>query len=253
ETTLEKGETNPLDATKNYPGALADLSGTNLSAASESKKADETICIRIPVSAMFSSGSPVSRREAQQPSQYKLINVFPSDTDLKIRKSYAMSFDTETKNAKWVYEILNKETIVKECERPEYFGHGYVKGHLAAAANHRWCREANNDANLFSNMIPQNSTLNNNKNEICNVHVYTGPLYRRPMDHSVLGGKRVPSHLFKVIIVENVKGTVEEPKCYMTPNEAPQTNNSNDCKVNIEDIQRFSGLKFIEHRPNKNM
>uniref|UniRef100_A0A672L885 Uncharacterized protein n=1 Tax=Sinocyclocheilus grahami TaxID=75366 RepID=A0A672L885_SINGR len=185
--------------------------------------------IRIPFSAMFSSGSPVSCRETQQPSRYKLINGFPSDTDLKIRKSYAMSFDTETKNAKWVYEILNKETIVNECERPEDFGQGYVKGHLAAAANHRWCREANNDANLFSNIIPQNSTLNNSTwktlenevvtNKICNVHVYTGPLYLKQMDNSVLGGKRVPTHLFKVIIVENVNGTVRAPACYVMPNE----------------------------------
>uniref|UniRef100_A0A673IY47 ENPP1-3/EXOG-like endonuclease/phosphodiesterase domain-containing protein n=1 Tax=Sinocyclocheilus rhinocerous TaxID=307959 RepID=A0A673IY47_9TELE len=224
-------------ATKNYPGAPADLSGTNVSAASESEKADETICIRIPFSAMFSSGSPVSRREAQQPSQYKLINGFPSDTDLKIRKSYALSFDTETKNAEWVYEILNKETIVKEGQ----------KTLDKAMSKVIWLQLP------ITGGVGKQIIMLIYKNEICNVHVYTGPLYLRPMDHSVLGGKRVPSHLFKVIIVENVNGTVEEPKCYMTPNETPQTNNSNDCKVNTEDIQRFSGLKFIEHRPNKNI
>ncbi|XP_058624585.1 uncharacterized protein LOC131536001 [Onychostoma macrolepis] len=254
-------------ATRNDPSAPANQSGTNVSAASESEKADETICIRIPFSAMFSSGSPVSQRVRHQLSHYKLINGFPSDTDLRIRKSYAMSFDTETMNAKLVYEILNRETLVDRCDRPDDFGNGYVKGHLAAARNHRWCREANNDANLFSNMIPQDSTLNNStwkslendcrnmtrNTQIRNVHVYTGPLYRRPMDHSVLGGKRVPSHLFKVIIKENVNGTVEEPECFVIPNEAPQTNGRNVQRVNIEFIERNSGLMFIERRPNMNM
>ncbi len=153
-------------------------------------------------------------------------------------------------------------TLVKNCQQIS-FGHGYVKGHLAAAANHRWCREAFNDTYLFSNMIPQNRTLNNStwvrlenycrnmirNQQISNVHVYTGPLYNFT-DNLVLEGKRVPSHLFKVIIVEKVSGTVEEPECYVMPNEEPQSTNIDFYRMDIRHFQRDSGLTFIERRPS---
>ncbi len=247
--------------TKN-PGPPADQSGTDVSTASES----ETIYIRIPFSAMFRIRNPRNQPVTHIASPYKLINGLPSDTDLSIRKSYAMSFDTETRNAKFVYEILNRNTLVNNCQQ-RIFGHGYDRGHLAAARNHKWCREAFDESNLFSNMIPQNSTLNNStwksleyhcrdmtfNQEIKNVHVYTGPLYLKRMDHFEFEGKRVPSHLFKVIIVEKRNGTVEEPECYMMPNVAPESTDFHSYKVNIEDIQRHSGLTFIERRPHQNM
>uniref|UniRef100_A0A672L880 Uncharacterized protein n=1 Tax=Sinocyclocheilus grahami TaxID=75366 RepID=A0A672L880_SINGR len=201
-------------------------------------------------------------------SRYKLINEFPSDNIVNITRSYAMSFDNYTGNAEWVYEILNRNTLVNNCD-PISFGQGYVKGHLAAAANHRWCREAYNDTYLFRNIIPQNHLLNirtwkdlenrcrnmttdNEIRNIRNVHVYTGPLYIRPMRVFDLEGRRkiVPTHLFKVIIVENVNGTVNAPGCFVMPNEAPQTTDLDVFRVNIEEFQRVSGLTFIEHGLN---
>uniref|UniRef100_A0A673IRP4 Uncharacterized protein n=1 Tax=Sinocyclocheilus rhinocerous TaxID=307959 RepID=A0A673IRP4_9TELE len=185
-------------------------------------------------------------------SRYKLINGFPSDNIVNITRSYAMSFDNNTGNAELVYEILNRNTLVNNCD-PISFGQGYDKGHLAAARNHR-------------NIIPQNHLLNirvwkdlENKcrnmttdNEIRNVHVYTGPLYIRPMPYFELEGRRkiVPTHLFKVIIVENVNGTVRAPGCYVMPNEAPQTTDLNVYRMNIGEFQRVSGLTFIEHGLN---
>uniref|UniRef100_A0A671KJK5 Uncharacterized protein n=1 Tax=Sinocyclocheilus anshuiensis TaxID=1608454 RepID=A0A671KJK5_9TELE len=216
---------------------------------------DESIYIRIPLLETFHN-EPTARDHLVPyvTSRYKLINGFPSDNIVNITRSYAMSFDSYTGNAEWVYEILNRNTLVNNCD-PISFGQGYDKGHLAAAANHRWCREAYNDTYLLRNIIPQNHLLNirvwkdlenrcrnmSTDNEIRNVHVYTGPLYIRPMHHFELEGrsKIVPTHLFKVIIVENVNGTVRAPGCYVMPNEAPQTTDLNVYRMNIGEFQRL--------------
>ncbi|KAK9978572.1 hypothetical protein ABG768_020317 [Culter alburnus] len=197
-------------------------------------------------------------------SRYKLINGAPSNVPLW-KKSYAMSFDNITRNAKWVYEVLNKETSVNNCVQ-EPFGDPYEGGHLAAAANHRWCWEALNDTNLNCNIIPQHKTLNKgpwkvlenwcrelrNQTGVHNVHVYSGPLYYRPileqMNPRIIGDKLVPTHLFKVIIVENEDGTVEEPECYVMPNDVPFSPDRRDYFVDIRFLQDISGLTFIEHR-----
>ncbi|XP_058624274.1 endonuclease G, mitochondrial-like [Onychostoma macrolepis] len=267
-------------ATRNDPGAPDDQSGTNVSAAeseeAENHTEDETIYIRIPVTVMFGSEPGDVVKPVQSPN--KLINGFPSNTDIRKRKSYVMSFDNETNNAKWVYEILNSDSLVDNCRKLKPFENDYHKGHLAAAANHRWCREANHDTNLFSNIIPQHKKLNQGmwkklenrcrkiqqKKMECNVHVYTGPLYLREKNDACfrvrkfremnrMGGKVIPTHLFKVIIVENKNGTVEEPECYVMPNEEPEHENLTDYNWDIKNIEAASGLTFIQHRPNANM
>ncbi|KAK9978576.1 hypothetical protein ABG768_020321 [Culter alburnus] len=254
-------------ATGNYPRALEGKYEPGV--ASRSEENDEIICIRIPLREMFHNEP--SFREQEIPnvrSDYKLIKGLPSDADIRIRKSYAMSFNTDTGNASWVYELLNRETSAKNCKKPiTEFGNPYHRGHLAASANHKWCREASNDANLKSNITPQHEGLNlrtwkkleercrslRGQNGICNVHVYSGPLYLRDefgqTYYGILQGKKVPTHFFKVIIVENENGTVREPECYVMSNDNPPSSDLRDYIVDIEDIERVSGLTFIERRP----
>uniref|UniRef100_A0A672KLY3 Uncharacterized protein n=1 Tax=Sinocyclocheilus grahami TaxID=75366 RepID=A0A672KLY3_SINGR len=135
----------------------------------------------------------------------------------------------------------------------------YVRGHLAAAANHMWCQEAYKDTYLISNMTPQLKSINNGiwkmlenycrkiiyKDEVRNVHVYTGPLYLNSNEGLTMEGKAVPTHYFKVVIVENVNGKAKV-ECYM----APQTTDLNVYRMNIGEFQRVSGLTFIEHGLN---
>uniref|UniRef100_A0A673JAM9 Uncharacterized protein n=1 Tax=Sinocyclocheilus rhinocerous TaxID=307959 RepID=A0A673JAM9_9TELE len=184
-------------------------------------------------------------------SHYKLIDGVPETEnifdDIMKKKSYVMSFNHQTRNANWVYEILNRDTTANNHVEPAPFGHNYHRGHLAAAANHRWCWEALDDADVIDNIVPQHRNLNTGpwltledgcrrrataQNNIRNVHVYSGPLYRRLMDPLMIQGKQVPSHFFKVIIEENVDGTVNQPD------------------ITIEDIQNATGLTFIVIRPN---
>lgn len=220
---------------------------------------------------------------------YKNINGKPSVK----RKSYAMSFNNETNNADWVYEILNESTLAKNCSKPEFNNKYYQKGHLAAAANHMWCLEAKNDASVMRNRVPQYYTLNNrmwkilendcrakinncnvcqiNKSKCkckckskskCNVHVYTGPVYNpdpNPCFVSYKGKdnemryKTLPTALFKVIIVEHDNGTVQAPECYLIPNEDSKSNDYSKHSVRINCIERVTGLTFTEPLPSKTM
>lgn len=199
-----------------------------------------------------SNESPCSSVESEN-YNYILIEGFPSRKEIRKRKSYVMSYNNNTKNADWVYEILNESTLEEKWKEHMWFGKNeleektvYQRGHLAAAANHRWCQEAYHDTYLMSNLIPQLSVLNQGmwktlerhcrelaKTTGCNVHVYTGPLYLKKKGKGVYVPKTnpnngemkaVPTHLFKVIIVEN-KGTVENLECYMMPNEQPEYDN----------------------------
>ncbi|XDV12081.1 hypothetical protein PO909_000825 [Leuciscus waleckii] len=183
----------------------------------------------------------------------------------------------------------------------------YHQGHLAAAANHTWCMEAYHDTYLMSNMAPQLRDLNSSvwkilenycrslvlEDNVRNVHVYTGPLYLReptegidtesesedenlyrsdPSEIKRLGGKVMPTHFFKVVIVENMDGTVKEPDCYRMPNTNSEYETTSemyqidmaDIKDNkekiidllsyywkhIDVIEAQSGLKFKERCPN---
>ncbi|XP_051743117.1 uncharacterized protein LOC127508786 [Ctenopharyngodon idella] len=248
---------------KKCPGAPNDQSSPIVHTALECEAAvDETIYIRIPLSEIFHNRGGVQEDQNIR-SKYKLKDGLPSDTNLRRKKSYVMAFNSETRNANWVYEILNRSTTADNYVKPKTFGHDYHRGHLAAAANHRWCEEAVNDTYLNSNLVPQHKHLNNriwkkleyycrNKvnQDVLNVHVYTGPLYLSAMYYPKLREKTVPSHLFKVVIVENEDGTVKEPECYMIPNEVPLSKDLQTYRTNIEYIESVSGLILTERRPD---
>ncbi|KAK7175473.1 hypothetical protein R3I93_002398 [Phoxinus phoxinus] len=232
----------------------------------------EAIYIHIPFHVMLCNELHIQELPIQeaQPvvSQYKLRSGSPSPINetLMKRKSYTMSINNETRQIKWVYEILNKTTLADNCVRQKEFGNPYHRGHLAADRNHKWCREAFSDANLNINLVPQHKTLNKGPwimaenrcrdltNGGNNVHVYTGPLYINDesgqMGYGVREGKLVPTYFFKVIIVEKDDGTVLKPECYLMPNQNPAHSDLEKYIVDINDLQSLSGLTFIERRPN---
>ncbi len=242
----------------------------------------EFIYIRVPLSEMI----PIEREQSVENvrSDYKLIAAVPEtgnpSNEIRRRKSYVMSFNRDTMNANWVYEILNKDTVPENPVERATFGETYDRGHLAAAANQKWCCEALDDANMIDNIVPQHQGLNRGlwktleyncrskakSPNIRNVHVYSGPLYKRDMNPQRIQWKRVPSHFFKVIIVENMNGRVNKPQYYLFPNqnlrghpgqenedilELYKVNNYGNRDERDNTIKdRFSELRFIHIGPN---
>ncbi|XP_061624962.1 endonuclease G, mitochondrial isoform X2 [Phyllopteryx taeniolatus] len=172
-------------------------------------------------------------------------------------------------------------TRVSACVRPcsvhvfhratngDYRGSGLDRGHMAAAANHKWSQKAMDDTFYLTNVAPQNPHMNqnawNNLEKLCrsltklyaNVYVCTGPLYlpRQEADgklyvhYQVLGPNHiaVPTHFFKVLVLERdgTQGGVEL-RSYVLPNEPVDEKIPLErFLVPIETIERASGLLFL--------
>ncbi|KAA0714301.1 Endonuclease G, mitochondrial [Triplophysa tibetana] len=211
---------------------------------------------------------------------------FPSLSNIKTRESYVTSYDPRNRTAAWVIEQLNPETLTgtsdrKNCNFKEdetvhvyhrstnsdYKGSGFDRGHLAAAANHKWNQKAMDDTFYLSNVSPQNPHLNqnawNNLEKYCrsltkhyqNVFVCTGPLYlprhepdgKMYVKYQVVGTNHVavPTHFFKVVILEKQRGDVEL-RSYVMPNMPVEEKIPLErFLVPIESIERASGLLFV--------
>ncbi|KAM4697064.1 endonuclease G, mitochondrial [Rhinophrynus dorsalis] len=210
----------------------------------------------------------------------------PGLSQLKSRQSHVLSYDPRLRGPGWVLEHLTEERLQGTADRAlsefredesvhpyhraansDYQGSGFDRGHLAAAANHRWNQQAMDETFLLSNVYPQNPHLNqkawNNLERHCrklskknkNVYVCTGPLFlpKKELDgklyvrYQVIGSNNVavPTHFFKVVIVEKFNGEIEL-QSYVMPNcpvdeKIPLTH----FLVPIESIERAAGLLFV--------
>ena len=98
----------------------------------------------------------------------------PGVAQLKSRASYVLCYDPRTRGALWVVEQLRPEGLRGDGDRSscdfhedesvhayhratnaDYRGSGFDRGHLAAAANHRWSQKAMDDTFYLSNVAPQ--------------------------------------------------------------------------------------------------
>lgn len=259
----------------------------------------QTVYIRIPLSDMVSNESTSGGKDEEKGKTgnkptYKLIDRYPKLPQIQKKKSYIIFYNPKTRNAMCTYEILNRDTLSKHInpsneknsennqaktelkentdskqESDQRDLNQMTRGHLATAANHRWCREAYQDVNIENNMAPQHLALNNGiwkalenncqtifedeNNNIRNVHVYTGPLYnyketkKSSEKPRFWHDKEVPTHFFKVIIKEHEEGTVNM-ECYKMPNtDNPKDTDLNKYEVQIKQIENESGLKFTEN------
>ncbi|XP_008334598.1 endonuclease G, mitochondrial [Cynoglossus semilaevis] len=150
----------------------------------------------------------------------------------------------------------------------DYKGSGFDRGHLAAAGNHKWSQKAMDDTFYLSNIAPQNPHLNKISwnhleamsrsltKRYLNVYVCTGPLYlpRQEADgklyvrYQVIGRNHVavPTHFFKVLILEQMDGRGVELRSYVLPNEPVDEKIPLErFLVPIETIERASGLLFV--------
>lgn len=235
----------------------------------------------LPVPAVHASELTVS------PGTAVMKYGFPSLANIRSRDSYVTSYDPRTRTASWVIEKLEAASLLGSSDRnqcqfkeddsihvfhratnSDFKGSGFDRGHLAAAANHKWSQKAMNDTFYLSNIAPQNPHLNqnswNNLEKLCrsltrhypSVYVCTGPLYlpRQEADgklyvhYQVLGRNHVavPTHFFKVVILEQPGGQGVELRSYVLPN-APVDEKIplERFLVPIETIERASGLLFV--------
>ncbi|GFS05846.1 endonuclease G, mitochondrial-like [Elysia marginata] len=154
----------------------------------------------------------------------------------------------------------------------DYAGSGYDRGHMAAAANHRQSENAMKQTFTLSNVAPQvgqgfNRDAWNNLEKYVralarknrNIYVCTGPLFlpqyepggKLYVKYEVIGQNHVavPTHFFKVVVIENNSGQLEL-QSYVMPNQAlPPEVRVHHYLAPLDMIERSAGLNFFQNIP----
>lgn len=143
---------------------------------------------------------------------------------------------------------------------------GFDRGHLAPAANHKNNKESLANTFYLSNISPQVPQFNRGYwaklekhiRELTKhfdvVHIITGPLFlpeeendgKKYVKYQVIGKNdvAVPTHFFKVIILENLSGE-QDRYAYILPN-TPISSNSRleQFLVTTQKVEKLAGLMF---------
>ncbi len=157
---------------------------------------------------------------------------------------YTLCFNEEWKQAHWVYYELTKEEVednkvrrknnfrtdpkITNSVHPfDYRNSGYDRGHLAPAADMRFCPIAMNESFFMSNMSPQIPELNrkewakleNHARELAieneSILIYTGPvLLHEPKELIGESEVGVPFYYYKIVELSD-----EKRICFALPNE----------------------------------
>ena len=204
------------------------------------------------------------------------------------RTGYSLAYDARTHNPSWVYEHLTADNIKGDTDRsqfrfkeddtiPEhlratpadYKGNGLDQGHMAPAADHRASSDAMKDTFYLTNICPQCPQFNRHYwaklekhvRDLTAIHtdvyVITGPLYlpyqegkRRFVKYQVIGSNdvAVPSHFFKVIMLNNEKGE-KQVRAYILPNTviAPSTP-LDHFRTTAQKVEKAAGLLLFNHQ-----
>uniref|UniRef100_A0A1I7VHG7 Endonuclease n=1 Tax=Loa loa TaxID=7209 RepID=A0A1I7VHG7_LOALO len=205
----------------------------------------------------------------EQPSRASQIMRYgyPGFDNLRTFEDYVLSYDRRNRIAHWVVEHLSAEKLVYNSSNS-----GYDRGHLAAAGNHRQSQNAIDQTFLLSNMAPQvGKGFNRGKwNELekhirklarkqKNVYVCTGPLFLPKLEkdgslfikYKVVGRNNiaVPTHFFKVVLVELMDGKFEL-EAYILPNTViPDDTPLNSFMVPLDSIERSAGFLIFDKLP----
>ncbi|XP_052768716.1 nuclease EXOG, mitochondrial-like [Mya arenaria] len=154
------------------------------------------------------------------------------------------------------------------AENSDYWKSGWSRGHMAPAGDNKYNQESMNESFYLSNVVPQNLDNNagfwNRLEMYCrdltkkypSVHVLSGPLFmpkgeedgKRYVKYQVIGqnGVAVPTHLFKVIVVEDKLGEPVAMATFIVPNEPINFDHKlTEYQVPMETLEGVVGMKII--------
>jgi len=208
---------------------------------------------------------------------------FPDTEMLRYRKGYVLSYDAARRVPRWVAERLDQSVIdgdlsdeerifrvddslapVLRVTSADFEDSGYVRGRLAAAANHRGDPAEFRETYRLSNVAPQlgpefrarvwtglEQRVRDWARAAQDLYVVTGTLYL-PVDDSgevrypVFGERRiaVPTHFYKVLLREN--GRDRSMLAFLVPHGPVEGDvDYADFLVSVDEIERLSGLDFF--------
>ena len=200
----------------------------------------------------------------------------PENKGVKIsNKYYSVDYNTEHKQANWVYYMLTQSHITgntprsssfQDCKqgdifsatKKDYVRSGYDKGHLCPAADMKLSKEAMKETFQMWNMSPQEPSLNRGKwadlealvrsyikDQTDTLFVVTGPLFINNKGSIGKGEVTVPGFYYKVVYFPK-KGGIG----FLMPNQKI-SNQLQAWQVSIRLIEALTGIDFFPQLPKK--
>jgi endonuclease G len=177
--------------------------------------------------------------------------------------AYSVSYDEWHKIPKWVAYSLSREELggyarrkgkqfhqdpkapFRQADRFDYRGSGWTNGHLAPAADFSWSDKAMDDTFYYTNICPQDETLNGGSwqrlenrfrdwaQRFGEIYIVTGPIVGKAENGTIgTNNVTVPDAFFKAVlardgdsyqtvafIMENSAATQPYPQCCLTVND----------------------------------
>jgi len=206
-----------------------------------------------------------------------LLEIPALDTDGRIVRhgAFVTSYNTETLIPDWVaYELTAEETGgekkregiefrkdpdlkgVTQAMREDYSGSGWTKGHMMPAADAAFSNSTMAETFYFTNICPQNETLNAGDwqylekrvrqwaNRYGSVWVVTGPIVGENRYGTI--GERdvvVPDAFYKALLVRKKNGSYSAIAFVMDNDE--ERYYLKDCLMSVNDLEALTGFDFF--------
>ena len=193
------------------------------------------------------------------------------------RTGYTASYNSDTRLPNWVAWQLTAEhtsgphkrggiDFAEDEDVPEpratdndYYRSGYDRGHLCPSADNKWSEAAQRESFLFTNICPQNHSLNagdwNEMEQQCrrwaeelgSIYIVSGPILYKGK-HKTIGKNKVvvPEAFFKVVLC-----TEGEPKAigFIYKNQ-PGNRPKGDYVNSVDEVERITGIDFFPALPD---
>lgn len=220
-----------------------------------------------------------NKRESQEQSSLLEIPIVskPLSSQILKRDGYVLSYNPDTRNCNWVaYELTREEANGEiprdknfyedfDVARPratkdDYKGSGWSRGHMAPAGDMKWSENAMYQSCLFTNICPQDASLNSGAWESVEkkcrslakqkgrVFIVCGPLYNGPIRTIGANNVRVPDSFFKVILVPD--GQSYSCVGFIFPNEPVAAAQKNEYAFCVDDVEKICGMDFFSKLPD---
>jgi endonuclease G, mitochondrial len=197
---------------------------------------------------------------------------FETGSDVHTYRGFTLHYSEEHEQALWVAYLLTDEEVAgtigrtnnfhadknietKSAALSDYSGSEFDRGHLAPAADMKWCLYAMKESFLMSNMSPQAPGFNrgiwkklekwvrDQAEHDVELYVVTGPILTDgPYDTIGTNEVSIPKQYFKVIL--DYKGPDIKAIGFLLPHESSQAELSSFV-VSIDHIESISGLDFF--------
>lgn len=214
--------------------------------------------------------SPVTKTEIPAPLTDRKEQILK-------REGYTVSYNRETLQPNWVAWCLYAGRCSGPAKRPQrafhedtdvqepravdadYYNSGFDRGHMCPAADNKWNVEAMFQSFLFTNICPQNHSLNigdwNEMENQCrrwaaqydNIYIVCGPIFY-DKKHKTIGRNRipVPEAFFKVVLRLG-----RNPQAIGFIYKNTGGNRPKGDYVNtVDEVERITGIDFFPSLPD---